>query len=283
MKHDREGKALKERHNHLDSISHALDHGDLISVENMSFRYPDGTLALEKINLKVSVGSSLAVIGPNGGGKTTLLKILLGLLDGYSGKVRVAGMTPREARRRGDVVSWVPQRSNFNWAFPVTLRETVQMGLMGRTGLLRRPSRADKEYLDRVLRVLEIDGLAERPIGGLSGGQQQRALVARALVPRPLLLMLDEPGVGIDAAGTVRLREALTQIRREFEITLVTVSHDLRLVVGDSERVACLNRKLHFHDAPKSLSDAVLSELFSCCLDGVLPGSCPQDQDDGEH
>jgi ABC-type Mn2+/Zn2+ transport system ATPase subunit len=263
----------------LAGIGHRPSADALISIENMSFRYPDGVLALEDIDLSVSRGSMLAIIGPNGGGKTTLLKIMLGLLHGYSGSVRIAGMPPAVARRQGGVMSWVPQRSRLNWMFPVTLRETVAMGLMGRTGLLRRPSRSDREYVRRILHLLEIESIANRPIGSLSGGQQQRALVARALAPRPMILMLDEPGVGIDAVGTRRLRETLAQIHTEFGIALVTVSHDLRLALSDAQRVACLNCRLHFHDAPGNLSKAMLDQFLACGLDGILPPACPHDHD----
>lgn len=261
-------------------ISHSPGRDAVIDIRGMSFRYPDGTLALDRINLSVARSSTLAVIGPNGGGKTTLLKILLGLLRGYRGSVRVAGLAPRDARRRGDVVSWVPQRTRFNWDFPVRLREVVAMGLLGRNGLFRSPSAEQREYLERVLEILEITAIAERPIGDLSGGQQQRALVARALVSRPQILLLDEPGVGLDAAGVERLQWALSEVKREFGITLVSVSHDLRRVVADSERVACLNQRLHFHDAPESLTGGVLDRLYSCSLDGILPAACHHDDNE---
>jgi zinc transport system ATP-binding protein len=245
-----------------------------IAITGMSFHYPDGTSALERIHLHVARGSTLAIIGPNGGGKTTLLKILLGLLEGYSGGVSVAGMPPRVARSRADVISWVPQRLAFNWDFPVTVRGVVAMGLVGRTGIFRRPSAEDRRHVEHVLDTLQIASIADRPIGDLSGGQQQRTMIARALAPRAGILMLDEPSVGVDESGKQRLIEALEAVKQEFGVTLVLVSHDLRLILACARRIACLNRILHFHDAPEALSDAVLREVYGCDLDGLLPAAC---------
>ena len=259
---------------HRGGVGHGPIADAAIGVAGMSFRYPDGTLALEGIDLHVAPRSTLAIIGPNGGGKTTLLKILLGLLDGYGGTVQVGGLPPRVARSRGDVISWVPQRSAFNWDFPVSIREVVAMGLVGRTGLLRRPSSQDREHVHHVLRTLDLERIADRPIGDLSGGQQQRVVIARALAPRSRILMLDEPSVGVDESGKQRLLEALEAIKSEFDITLVLVSHDLRMILASSQRIACLNRILHFHDAPEALSEAVLREVYGCDLDGLLPAAC---------
>jgi zinc transport system ATP-binding protein len=259
---------------HLGGVGHGPLPDPAIAIAGMSFRYPDGTRALEDIYLHVARRATLAVIGPNGGGKTTLLRILLGLLEGHTGSVRVAGLSPTVARSRGDVISWVPQRSTFNWGFPVTVREVVTMGLAGRTGLWRRPSAEERRHADRALESLALGDIADRPIGGLSGGQQQRAMIARALAPRAQILMLDEPSVGVDESGKQRLLEALEVVKREFGVTLVLVSHDLRMILASAQRVACLNRILHFHDAPDALSAAVLSEVYGCDLDGLVPAAC---------
>lgn len=243
---------------------------EILCVENLSYAYPDGTEALRDVNLHVLQGSTLAVVGPNGAGKTTLLKILLGLLPGYQGAVRVANMTPQAARRRGDVVSWVPQRAKMIWDFPVTVEQVVRMGLVGKTGLLAWHKRADLEYVRQIMDVMGILGIADRPIGEVSGGQQQRAIIARALAPRPLLVMLDEPTVGVDQAGQDVFSKLMGQIRQVFGITLVIVSHDLRTVIPECQRVACLNRTLHFHDSPARLTPQVLGEVFRCDLTGLF-------------
>ncbi len=246
--------------------------GEILCVEHLSYRYDDGTEALRDISFHVQTGSTLAIIGPNGAGKTTLLKIILGLTDTYKGTVKVAGMNPVDARRRGNLVGWVPQRARMAWEFPATISQVVRMGLVGKTGLLRRHKRDDLEYVRRILEVLDIASIADRPIGEVSGGQQQRAIIARALAPRPALLMLDEPTVGVDEAGQQAFAALMRHIKEAFSITLVTVTHDLRAILPDVERVACLNRTLHFHDSPSRLTPQVLGKVFRCDLTGVFAG-----------
>jgi zinc transport system ATP-binding protein len=280
--HRHEAPHAGARPEHLAGIGHRALADEAIRVSHLGYRYPNGPQALSDVNLAVERGATLVIIGPNGGGKTTLLKILLGLLDGYTGEVLVEGLPPRRARARRDVVGWVPQRSAFNWRFPATLRDVVEMGLTGRTGLLRRPTPEDRAYVTHVLEALEIASLAGRTIGELSGGQQQRAIIARALVPRPRVLMLDEPTVGVDAPGKQRLAALLETIKRGFGVTLVLVSHDVRTAITSSPRVACLNRELHFHDAPEQLSASVLERVYGCELDGILPAACDHGVEAGE-
>ncbi|HUU60340.1 MAG TPA: metal ABC transporter ATP-binding protein [Phycisphaerae bacterium] len=243
---------------------------EILCVEDLSFTYPDGTTALEDVSLHLQRGATLGVIGPNGAGKTSLLKILLGLLEGYSGTVAVAGLDPLVARQRGGIVSWVPQHVGVRWDFPVTVEQVVRMGLVGKTGMLRRHRAEDLAQLERILEMLDLAPIRRRPIGEVSGGQQQRAIIARALAPRPQLLLLDEPTVGIDEAGLRAFSNLLKQIRQSFDVTLVIVSHDLRKILSECERVACLNRRLHFHDLPSRLTPELLGEVFRCELTGVF-------------
>jgi zinc transport system ATP-binding protein len=249
-------------------ISHDHVAEGIVCIDGVSFRYPDGTLALEDIHLHVARGMTLAIVGPNGAGKTTLLKILLGLLEGYTGTVRLDGLPPGKARHRG-VATWVPQRSHLNTAFPITVRQLAQLGLVGKAGLLRRRARADLAYLDHVLEMMELEEIASRPIAHVSGGQVQRALVARALAPRPQVLLLDEPFSAIDVAGQERFYELLETVKAELGVTLLMVSHDLRAILQRSERIACLARTLHFHNVPERLTPEVLSQLFHYNLEGV--------------
>ena len=253
---------------HEPTVSHGHVAEGVICIDDVSFRYPDGTLALEHIDLHVARGMTLAIVGPNGAGKTTLLKILLGLLGRYTGRVRIAGMTPEAARRHG-VATWVPQRSRLNTRFPVTIGELVRLGLVGKTGVLRRAAREDLDYLGRILEMLELTDIADRPIRRVSGGQLQRALVARALAPRPEVLLLDEPFAAIDVAGQERFHDLLQSVKAEFGVTLLVVSHDLRTILTKTQRIACLARTLHFHDLPERLTSDVLSHVFHYDLDGL--------------
>lgn len=242
---------------------------EAICVEHLFFTYSDGTRALVDVNLHVTAGSTLAVVGPNGAGKTTLLKILLGMLTDYQGRVRVNGQHPSDTPPGS--ITWVSQRQTLNWEFPLSVRQVVRLGLVGKTGLLHRHPREDLAYVEHILHTLGITGFVERPIGDLSGGQQQLAIIARALAPKPSILMLDEPTMGVDQAGQQRFRELTDTLRQQFGVTLVVVTHDLNTALTTCQRIACLNRSLHFHDAPERLNVSLLSRVFQCSLEGLLP------------
>ncbi len=246
---------------------------EAICVQNLTYVYPDGSVALRDVNLHVQAGSRLAVIGPNGAGKTTLLKVLLGLLEDYQGKVTVLGLSPRQARRAGGLLSCVPQRAAANWRFPIRVRQALQLGLAARSRLWRSYRRDDLQYVERLLDVLDMEAIADRPVGTLSGGQQQRVLIGRALAARPKVLLLDEPTVGVDEPTQQTFHALMSRLHREFDLTLVVVSHDLRAVLAGCTRVACLNQMLHFHDVPERLGQDVLSRVFHCELqDWPRPG-----------
>jgi len=265
-------------HNMHEHTGHVCHHGplaehrpaqDAICIDRVSFRYERApsdangeALALEDVTLHVERGCSLGIIGPNGAGKSTLVKIMLGLLAGYSGSVRIAGMSPMDACRRGDVIGYVPQRPEVEWRFPVTAAQVVRMGLVGKTGLLRWYRKADRAYADELMRRVGVADLRDRPIGELSGGQQQRLFIARALVAKPRILILDEPMVGIDEAGQRQFAELVHELHESLGLTLVIVSHDIQAIAAGCNRVACLRRRIHYHDAPAGLTPEVLSEVF---------------------
>jgi zinc transport system ATP-binding protein len=218
---------------------------------------------LRDITLHVERGCNLGIIGPNGAGKTTLLKIILGLLSGYEGRVSIMGMSPERACRRGDVIGYVPQRHQAEWRIPITARQVVLMGLAGKTGLFKWYSKVDREYADELLERVGMSGQAGEPIGALSGGQQQRLFIARALVARPKVLLLDEPLAGIDEAGQIRVAELIHGLHESLGLTVVMVSHDIRAIAAGCNRVACLRRTIHYHDAPEGLTPEVLNEVFA--------------------
>jgi zinc transport system ATP-binding protein len=233
----------------------------IIQIESLDFAYGQ-RLVLKHLNLAVEEGSVLGVIGPNGGGKTTLIKLLLGLLGPTRGTVHVAGLDPVEATCRGDVIGYLPQNPKVAEGFPLSVRQLVRLALIGKTGLLRRCSADDLAFADRTLDLVGIAELGDQPIGQLSGGQLQRAFIARALAPRPKILILDEPTTGIDRSGQKQFVESIRQIKSELGLTVVLVTHDLRAVADLSDRVACLNVTLHYHDAPQSLPAELAAEWF---------------------
>ncbi len=233
-----------------------------IAIEHMSFAY-NAEPVLRDITMTVEAGQTLAIIGPNGAGKTTLVKILLGELTGYRGRVEVLGRPPHELPRYGGV-GYVPQHRTALAHFPLTAEHAVMLGLARRRGLWRPFRRADRDAAREALDAVELAPAARKPMEQLSGGQVQRVCIARALVAQPRMLILDEPTVGIDEAGQQRFIALLGQLRQRFGLTVVMVSHDIRTVASLSDMVACLNVTLHCHDHPECLDQQTLFELFQC-------------------
>jgi len=207
-----------------------------VEISNLHFAY-DTAPVLQDLNLQVGSGDFLAVLGPNGGGKTTLLKLILGLLAPDRGTIRVFGMTPQQAMGR---IGYVPQHAATQPSFPITVLEVTLMGLKS----ARRPGFGyRKKDKDRALAALERVGmadLAQRRMDALSGGQRQRALVARALAGEPDLLIFDEPTANIDPQGKLCLYELLATLKEG--ITIIIVSHDLVVASVQVSAIAAVNR-----------------------------------------
>lgn len=242
-----------------------------VELQNVSFTYPGAAVpALDSVSLRVETGERLGILGPNGGGKSTLLKLVLGLLtsDG-GGTVSVCGMSPAAARRAG-VVGYVPQRSDVELSLPLSVREVVMLGAAWRCPPWRRVDSETRGRVDRMIGLVGASEFADRPIGKLSGGQLQRAMIARALAAQVKILALDEPLVGIDAVGQKTFADLLTRVHAELGVTILIVSHDLRAIIAGSDRVACLARRLHSHVSPQGLTPRVLAELFSHDIAGLM-------------
>jgi len=233
----------------------------VIEVERLSFAYGEHQV-LEDVSLAVQAGEFLGVIGPNGGGKTTLLRILLGLEAHYSGRVRVFGEEPARSvawRRR---VGVVPQHRDLPPRFPICARELVEMGTFVR-GL--RLSRAERRArAEEALALVGATAYAERALRELSGGQKQRVFVARALAARPDLLLLDEPTVGVDLEGQDLLLEWIARWKRERNMTVMLISHDIGVIAPLVDKLACLNIQLHFHDRPDRLTGEAIQKAYGC-------------------
>ena len=235
----------------------------LIEISHLDFAYAE-QLVLKHIDLAVERGSTLGLIGPNGGGKTTLLRLLLGLHEPTRGAIRIAGLSPRDAVRRGDVLGYLPQKPNVPPNFPLSVRQAVQLGLVGKTGVLRRFQRADLLFTESLLDRIGVRELADAPLCDLSGGQQQRVFIARALAAKPQLLVLDEPTTGIDRSGQQKFIEFLESLKREMGLTIIFTSHDLRTVSSMCDRIACLNVTLHYHDVPERIPAELVFGMFAC-------------------
>jgi zinc transport system ATP-binding protein len=233
-----------------------------VSIRGVTLRYPGAEeAALADVSLDVVPGEKLGILGPNGGGKSTLVKLVLGLLAADAGRVEIFGETPQAARREG-LVGYVPQRTEAELGFPLSGRDVVTMAAGLRLGWWQRAGAMCREKVDAALQTVNAMGFAEQPVGTLSGGQFQRIMIARAIVTQPKVLVLDEPTVGIDVAGQKQFAELIERLSRELRMTLLVVSHDLRTIASGCDRVACLSRTLHSHGAPEGLTPKVLAEVF---------------------
>ena len=249
------------------------DDQPIIDISQVDFAYlGQAALVLKQVDLRIEAGSTVGLIGPNGAGKSTLVKLLLGLLRPTRGTIRVAGMPPAQAVRRGDVIGYLPQNPRLPESaanFPLSVRQLARLGLAGKTGMLRRHAREDLRFVDELLGKIGIAELADQPVGALSGGQLQRVLIARALAARPRILVLDEPTTGIDRSGQERFIHFIQDLKTDLGLTVLFVSHDLRAVSAISDRVGCLNVTMHYHDVPERIPADLVYQMFACDLEAM--------------
>jgi len=236
-----------------------------VAVRNLTFGYgPE--VVLEGVNLDIQPRDFLAIIGPNGGGKTTLLKVMLGLLRPWSGEVIYNLPSGHDPRGR---LGYVPQFSTFDRDFPLRVSDMVLMGRLGNGGLLRPWSRQDRNAAGGAIERLGLAGVARAHVAEISGGQLQRVLIARALVSEPEILFLDEPTASIDAESRATLGELLEDLNRS--IPVVVVTHDVTSIAAMVQRIACINRRLFYHGGPE-LSLEVMEEVYGCPVELVTHG-----------
>ena len=212
-----------------------------VKIKNLYFKY-DKEWVLENINFELEDKEFMAIIGPNGGGKTTLLKLLLGFLTPTKGEIKIYNKPPKENR---EIIGYVPQHTNFSLDLPITVFDIVLQGRLKKGKFFY--SKEDKEKAKEILNSLNIYNLANKKIKDLSGGQRQKVLIARALVSEPKILMMDEPTSAIDPKGQ---KEILDMIE-SFNITRIVVSHDIKILLRNVDKIAYIHKKAIIHEGPK--------------------------------
>ena len=242
-----------------------MEPSPIIEVRDLWFSYNRNPV-LKEVNLTIHQGDFLAVIGPNGGGKTTLLKLMVGLLEPDRGAVSIFGEPPRNVVHR---IGYVPQETAPDRRFPITVHDVVLTGRLQGGGGWRRFSEADRILAREALERVEMWAFRNRRIGALSGGQRQRVFVARALVAEPEILFLDEAMAGVDQKGQTDFYAFLKELNQT--VTIVLVSHDPFVVSSYIKSVACVSREVFFHDAPEITKD-MLEMAYHCPVEMIAHG-----------
>jgi len=236
---------------------------EIIKFENIYFSYGE-TLVLEDINFSVKRNDYIALMGPNGGGKSTMLKIILGLIKPQKGVVKIFDKDPVSQRQK---IGYLAQYSSFDFSFPINVFDLV---LMGRYIINKRYySPADKEEVYEALKKVGMEHYDKRHLGSLSGGQLQRTLIARAIVKKPAILLLDEPMSGVDPQAQKSIYDILNKLSKDMAIILIT--HDTSVVSTDIGSVACLNRTLFYHGSAEG-SLGKLAEAYKCPVEIIAHG-----------
>lgn len=236
-----------------------------IDVQGVWFCY-DRTPILQNVTFRLEQGDFLALLGANGGGKTTLLKLMLGVLKPDRGTVRILGKPPHAARHR---VGYVPQSTDLNIGFPISVLETALMGRLSRSRMGRPYTREDREKVERILRKVGMWEYRLRQVGKLSGGQRQRVFIARALATDPEILFLDEPTSSVDQEFETDLYELLKELNQR--VTVVVITHDVGVISRYVKSVACVNRTLVFHGEGR-ITTEMLETGYQCPVDLIAHG-----------
>lgn len=209
----------------------------IVKVSSVSFEYGSEKI-LDDISFNVDEGDFLGIIGPNGAGKTTLFFCMLGLIDGYTGEIKIFGEDIRRNKKILKQIGYIPQRKSIDTRFPLTIKELVSLSITNKSYV---------NNVDKVLRYVDLYDNRNKIIGQLSGGQQQRVLIAKALVNNPKMLMLDEPTNGLDQTSQDNFYLFLKQLNDEEKITIIWTSHDLDAVNRLSNKISCINKKMFYH------------------------------------
>lgn len=237
----------------------------LIELENVCVSY-GRTPALENVNLQIQEKDFLGLIGPNGGGKTTILKTILGLIKPSTGRVKVFGKKASEGRNR---LGYVPQHSVFDSQFPISVWDVVLTGRLGKKGINEKYDKTDEEIAGESLEIVDMLDYKDRHITALSGGQRQRVFIARALTSKPKILLLDEPTASVDVHMESQLYELLKNLNEDIAIVLAT--HDVGVVSSYVKNIACVNKRVSYHSAGE-LDAGMLEEAYQCPVEMIAHG-----------
>ncbi len=240
----------------------------LINIDNIVAGY-DNKIVLHDVSLDIWENDFLGIIGPNGGGKTTLLKIILGLLKPKSGSVRYFDGEKEVSSLK---IGYLPQMNKIDKKFPISVREVVLSGLMAEKPRFRDFTAEQKQRAEEVISQMGLQELAKRAIGDLSGGQLQRVLLGRSMVSRPKVLILDEPNSYVDKRFESHFYNLLEEISKESSIILV--SHDIGTVLSMVKNIACINETLHYHSGA-DISAEWLENKYACPIELVGHGDLP--------
>lgn len=234
----------------------------IFDVKNLYFSAANQEI-LSNVSFEIFSAEYIAIIGPNGGGKTTLIRVLLGLEEATKGEVRIFGKRVKDFKE-WHKIGYVPQRAtHVDAAFPGTVEDVVNMGRTSKRKLFSRMSKEDKACVLDAMNKMDVQHLKDKMIGTLSGGQRQRVMCARALASKPEILILDEPNTGVDMVSQKRFYALLRQLNQEEKITIVFITHDIGVIADDIARLFTINQKAIICNNPKeALSCEEMSELY---------------------
>jgi len=259
--------------------THHQPNKPILEVQHISVRY-NGQAALDDITFHLHEGERIAVVGPNGAGKSTLFKVVAGVLQPQTGEVNISGSRPR----KHICIAYIPQRSQVDWHFPVSVADVVMMGRSAKLGPLNWPHKKDWEYVHHALQTVELSDLADRQIGELSGGQQQRMFIARAIAQEAELILMDEPLTGLDTPAQEGLLDLLDTLRDQ-KVTVMVATHDLEQAARHFDRILLLNHRMIAFDTPQKvlLTDNLLQAYGGRLKVGpqgamLVDDCCPADE-----
>jgi zinc transport system ATP-binding protein len=253
----------------------------VIDVEHLSVKYKEGNVALTDVNLKIPRGDYLGIIGPNGGGKTTLLKAMLELIDHQGGTIKFFGTSLSDSLNK---IGYVPQFSSFDKNFPITSREVVLTATIEKKiKMFQRYNKDQINDANDAMRKVGILALADRQIKSLSGGEFQRLLIARALALKPEILLLDEPTASVDSSSRALIYDLLDKLNQE-GVTILMISHDTMAISSKVKHIACVSEHLVYHGNAQ-LDNNIVEHLYGCNIDlighGIPHRVLPEHENEG--